>query len=63
MGYNSIYFNWFWNSLRKDQKKEFHEMSINQQKDWYINYLQDNYIPKNYLEKLEQSYKKNEAKK
>lgn len=40
---DNIYFKWFMNSLREDQKKDYREMSINQQKDWYINYLEDHY--------------------
>ena len=30
-------------SLSEDQKKDYRNMSINQQKDWYINYLEDHY--------------------
>jgi tyrosine-protein phosphatase YwqE len=38
----------FWNSLREDQKKDFWDMSINQQKDWYISYLENHFsITKN----------------
>jgi hypothetical protein len=40
---NSICFKWFWESLRDDQKKDYSEMSINQQKDWYISYLESHY--------------------
>ena len=43
---NTIYFKWFMESLREDQKKDYHEMSINQQKDWYISYLEDHYESK-----------------
>ena len=43
---DNIYFKWFWQSLREDQKNDYNEMSINQQKDWYISYLEDHYQPK-----------------
>lgn len=43
---DTIYFKWFIESLRADQIKDFREMSINQQKDWYIRYLEDHYEPK-----------------
>lgn len=40
---DTIYFKRFQDSLREDQKKDYQDMSINQQKDWYINYLEDHY--------------------
>ena len=40
------YYRWFIKSLREDQKKDYDQMSINQQKDWYISYLEDHYQPK-----------------
>ena len=40
---NNIYFRWFWASLSESQKKDYREMSLNQQKDWYISYLESNY--------------------
>lgn len=42
----SIYFKWFQESLTDEQKKEYREMSINQQKDWYISYLENHYSSK-----------------
>jgi hypothetical protein len=41
---NTIYYKWFIESLTEQQKKEYSEMSINQQKDWYISYLENHYI-------------------
>ena len=43
MSRNTIYFKYFMDSLRDDQKKDYRAMSINQQKDWYINYLESHY--------------------
>ncbi len=43
---NTIYFKWFMESLRDDQKKDYRDMSINQQKDWYISYLENHYSSK-----------------
>ena len=40
---NNIYFRWFWASLSENKKKDYREMSLNQQKDWYISYLESNY--------------------
>lgn len=40
MTHDNIFFKRFWESLREDQKKEYQDMSINQQKDWYISYLE-----------------------
>lgn len=40
---NTIYFKWFMESLRDDQKKDYRDMSINQQKDWYISYLESKF--------------------
>jgi len=37
---DTIYFNSFINSLRKDQREDFKTFSLNQQKDWYISYLE-----------------------
>ena len=42
---NNIYFKWFMDSLSENQKKDYRQMSINQQKDWYINYLESHYQP------------------
>jgi len=33
-------------SLSESQKIEYREMSINQQKDWYISYLESHYLAK-----------------
>lgn len=46
MARNTIYFKWFMESLSTDQQKEYSEMSINQQKDWYISYLENHYSTK-----------------
>lgn len=46
----NLYHKWFLNSLTESQKKEYREMSINQQKDWYISYLENHYQP----QKIEQ---------
>ena len=43
---NNIQFKFFTESLRDDQKKDYRDMSINQQKDWYISYLESCYSPK-----------------
>jgi hypothetical protein len=43
---NTIYYKWFIDSLREDQKKDYQQMSINQQKDWYIRYLESKYSSK-----------------
>lgn len=40
---NTIYFKYFINSLSEDDKIEYGKMSINQQKDWYISYLENHY--------------------
>ena len=37
---NTIYFKWFMESLTENQKSEYNNMSMNQQKDWYIMYLE-----------------------
>lgn len=37
---SSIYFKYFMDSLSDSQRREYREMSINQQKDWYIGYLE-----------------------
>lgn len=42
---NTIYFQWFFESLRDDQKTSYREMSINQQKDWYISFLESHFSP------------------
>ena len=43
MSRDTIYFKWFMESLRPDQKADYRQMSINQQKDWYISYLESCY--------------------
>lgn len=40
---DTIYFKCFMDSLRDDQKHDYRQMSINQQKDWYISYLESHY--------------------
>jgi hypothetical protein len=37
---NSIFYKYFIDSLRDDQLKDYSQYSINQQKDWYITYLE-----------------------
>lgn len=41
MTQDNIHFKGFWQSLTDAQKLEYREYSINQQKDWYINYLEN----------------------
>lgn len=43
---NSIQFKWFMQNLSADDKKQYRDMSINQQKDWYISYLENHYHAK-----------------
>ena len=43
---DNIYFKWFMESLPEAMKKEYRAMSINQQKDWYITYLENHYSAK-----------------
>ncbi len=43
---NNIYFKWFMESLREDQKKDYQQYSLNEQKNWYIGYLEDHYSVK-----------------
>lgn len=43
MNRDSIYYKWFLDDLREDQLKDFNQRSINQQKDWYIRYLEKHY--------------------
>ena len=43
---NTIQFKYFMKSLTDTQKTEYREMSINQQKDWYISYLEKHYSVK-----------------
>jgi hypothetical protein len=43
---NTIYYEWFIESLTEEQKKEYNDMSINEQKNWYISYLENSYSPK-----------------
>ncbi len=43
---DNIYYRWFKKSLRDDQEKDYREMSINQQKDWYISYLEEHFDAK-----------------
>lgn len=38
---NTIYYDWFIRSLNKSHKHEYDQCSINQQKDWYILYLEN----------------------
>jgi hypothetical protein len=38
---NNIYFRTFYNNLSESDKKEYNQMSLNQQKDWYISYLEN----------------------
>jgi hypothetical protein len=33
-------------SLTPDQKEHYNSLSINEQKDWYISFLEDSYLPK-----------------
>ena len=40
---NTVYYQWFIESLREDQLKDYNQRSINQQKDWYISYLEDHF--------------------
>lgn len=40
---NTVYYKWFKDSLRPDQVKDYDQMSLNQQKDWYISYLEDHF--------------------
>ena len=40
---NTIQFKWFMKSLSEEDKKQYRDMSINQQKDWYISYLEKHY--------------------
>ena len=40
---NNIYYKWFIESLRKDQKKDYDSYSTNEQNIWYISYLEDHY--------------------
>lgn len=41
---NTVYFKWFMDSLSESQRKEYRQMSINQQKDWYISYLESHFV-------------------
>ena len=43
---NNIYFKWFMESLRGDQKKDYQQRSTNEQNIWYISYLEDHYSSK-----------------
>ena len=43
MARNTVYYRWFIKSLRPDQVEDYNQMSINQQKDWYISYLESHY--------------------
>lgn len=45
---DNIYYRWFQDSLTEAQRKEYRDMSINQQKDWYTSYLENHYSPVNY---------------
>jgi hypothetical protein len=44
---NNIYFKWFMDSLSDSKKLDYRNMSINQQKDWYISYLEKHFDAKN----------------
>ena len=46
---DTIYYNWFMKSLTELQIKEYLDMSLNQQKDWYISYLESHYSVKDKL--------------
>jgi hypothetical protein len=43
---DTICFKNFWNGLREDQKKNYRDASFNNQREEYINYLEDNYKQK-----------------
>ncbi len=47
---DNIYYKWFIKSLREDQLKDYVISSINEQKTWYINYLEDHFSVKTKLE-------------
>lgn len=40
-------YKWFLESLRPDQLADYRQRSINQQKDWYISWLERHYRPEN----------------
>lgn len=42
---NTVYYTWFIKSLTKEQKEDYQQRSINQQKDWYISYLEAHFDP------------------
>lgn len=46
---DSIYFRWFMKDLKRDHLiNDYREMSINQQKDWYINWLEKYFDSREY---------------
>jgi hypothetical protein len=46
MNTDSFYYREFKKSLRPDQIKDYDSYSINNQKDWYIRFLESNYCAK-----------------
>lgn len=48
---NSPYYRWFIASLTEQQLKDYREYSIDQQKDWYISYLERHYEVKKPIDK------------
>lgn len=43
---NTIYFKWFIKSLKEKGGSfidDYNQMSVNQQKDWYISYLENHF--------------------
>jgi len=53
---DNIYFKWFMESLREDQKKDYNSYSTNEQNIWYISYLEDHYSERKVEEKKEIKY-------
>jgi len=50
---NTIYYKWFLESLSEEQRNNYiQELSINQQKDFYISYLESNFSLKNVHENI-----------
>lgn len=45
---NSIIFKWFLSNLTDQQRADYREASINQQKDWYIYYLEQHFTYHSY---------------
>lgn len=50
---DNYYFRSFIKSLSEDQKADYRERSINQQKDWYISYLENHFQPNTTEEKAD----------